>query len=248
MIHSFLLMGQSNMAGRGRLNEAKEIDKSHIRIMRNGRWQPMFRPINPDRSFSGVNLAESFAEKYAEKYGVDVGLIPCADGGTTLEQWKEGSILFENAVNLARLAQRTSRIVGILWHQGESDCPDDRYPLYREKFEAMLSAFRRETGLSDVPVIVGALGDFLPDCTSQPCGNYHHINEFLRQIADADPLVGLATAEGLGHNGDNLHFNAEALYEFGLRYFAEYERIGAPADKSDGELEDDSKRSSMEAL
>ena len=173
MIHSFLLMGQSNMAGRGRLNEAKEIDKSHIRIMRNGRWQPMFRPINPDRSFSGVNLAESFAEKYAEKYGVDVGLIPCADGGTTLEQWKEGSILFENAVNLARLAQRTSRIVGILWHQGESDCPDDRYPLYREKFEAMLSAFRRETGLSDVPVIVGALGDFL-------CKVLYHLVAYVR--------------------------------------------------------------------
>ena len=71
MIHSFLLIGQSNMAGRGRLDEAIEVDTEHIKVLRNGRWQGMFRPINPDRSFSGVNLAESFAERYAQKYGVD---------------------------------------------------------------------------------------------------------------------------------------------------------------------------------
>lgn len=79
MIHSFLMIGQSNMAGRGLLDEAETIDTAHIKILRNGRWQPMFRPINPDRPFSGVNLAESFAEQYAQTYGVDVGLIPCAD-------------------------------------------------------------------------------------------------------------------------------------------------------------------------
>ena len=49
------------------------------------------------RSFSGVSLAESFAEKYAEKYQVDVGLICCADGGTSLEQWEVGGLLFDNA-------------------------------------------------------------------------------------------------------------------------------------------------------
>ena len=59
---SFLLIGQSNMAGRGSLKEAPAIDTSHIYTLRNGRWQRMFRPINPDRHFSGTNLAESFAE------------------------------------------------------------------------------------------------------------------------------------------------------------------------------------------
>jgi hypothetical protein len=83
-MHSFLLIGQSNMAGRGYLNEAHEIDTSRIYTLRNGRWQKMFRPINPDRSFSGVSLAESFAEAYAKKHHVDVGLICCADGGTKL--------------------------------------------------------------------------------------------------------------------------------------------------------------------
>ena len=94
------------MAGRGYLEEAVEIDTTHIKALRNGRWQNMFRPINPDRSFSGVSLAE----RYAEKYKVDVGLICCADGGTHLEQWKVGGILLDNAICQARLALRTSTI------------------------------------------------------------------------------------------------------------------------------------------
>ncbi len=36
-MHLFLLIGQSNMAGRGYLKEAKEIDASRIYTLRNGR-------------------------------------------------------------------------------------------------------------------------------------------------------------------------------------------------------------------
>ncbi|MBR2878439.1 MAG: lysozyme family protein, partial [Clostridia bacterium] len=69
-MHSFLLIGQSNMAGRGMREEEVWVDTTHIKTLRNGRWQRMFRPINPDRYTAGANLAESFAEKYAEKYGI----------------------------------------------------------------------------------------------------------------------------------------------------------------------------------
>ena len=147
-MHSFLLIGQSNMAGRGYLNEAHEIDASRIYTLRNGRWTEMFRPINPDRDFSGVNLGESFAEAYAKKYNVDVGLICCADGGTSLEQWKPGDVLFDNAVHQAKLASRSSQIVGILWHQGEADCNPSLYPTYKERLEAMMAELRQQLDLS----------------------------------------------------------------------------------------------------
>ena len=138
MIHSFLLIGQSNMAGRGFFDEAVEVDKTHIKVLRNGRWQSMYRPVNCDRPFSGVCLAESFAEKYADKYGVDVGLIPCADGGTSLEQWKPGSLLFDNAVYQSKLASRTSTIAGVLWHQGEADCGVELADTYKQRFDSYL--------------------------------------------------------------------------------------------------------------
>lgn len=245
-MHSFLLIGQSNMAGRGYLKEAKEIDTSRIYTLRNGRWQKMFRPINPDRSFSGVNLAESFAERYAQKYKVDVGLICCADGGTNLNQWMPGELLFDNAVNNARLAARTSEIVGILWHQGESDCKDELYPTYQVRLETMIQALRKELNLNDVPFIVGGLGDYLQ---FYPLKNYVHINNALKNIADNNKLVGFVSAEGLTSNPDNLHFNSESLYDFGIRYFEVFEKLNKRTDsvKKD-DVKEDILRSEMELL
>ena len=86
------------MAGRGFLNEAVPVDSTRIHVLRNGRWQKMFRPVNPDRSYSGTCLAESFCEAYAKKHNVDVGIISCADGGTSLDQWKVGGLLYDHAV------------------------------------------------------------------------------------------------------------------------------------------------------
>ena len=245
MIHSFLLIGQSNMAGRGFLNEAPEIDTSRIFTLRNGRWQPMFRPINPDRSFSGTSLAESFAEAYAKKYNVDVGLICCADGGTKLNQWEKGSILFENAVNQAKLAKRTSVIKGILWHQGESDCALEFRTTYEERLKVFIKDLREATDLYDIPFIVGGLGDFL-SLYNETMKNYFYINEALQSVANADGTIGFVSAEGLDANPDNLHFSAKSLYEFGLRYFYEFEKFEKK--ESEIELENDSQRSEIEAL
>ena len=220
MIHSVLLIGQSNMAGRGRVEEAVPVDKTNISVLRNGRWRAMYRPVNPDRRTSGVCLAESFAERYVREHpGVEVGLIPCADGGSRIDQWRPGSLLFDHAVYQARLAMRTSTIVAILWHQGESDSLNDRYLVHGEKLETMLTALRKELGLEDVPVIMGGIGEFLAGYTKADHGQWVQINEVLQQLPQRLPLTGFASADGLGHNGDNLHFNAAALHEFGLRYY-----------------------------
>lgn len=222
MIESFLLIGQSNMAGRGFLEEAVPVDSTHIQMLRNGCWQPMHRPINPDRWYAGVSLAESFAECYAREHKVDVGLIPCADGGSSLEQWRVGGILFDHACYMAELAARTSKIMGILWHQGESDCSNELHPLYRDRLNDILEAFRERLKLHDVPILVGGLGDYLSNYPNPEFQNYVHINKALRDLADTNPRIGFVSAEGLFPNPDNLHFNAKSLHEFGIRYYKEF--------------------------
>ena len=215
------------MAGRGILSEVIPVDSAHIKTLRNGRWHNMFRPINPDRRFSGVSLGESFAEAYSKKHDCDVGLICCADGGTSLEQWQPGSLLFENAVNQAKLAQRTSVIVGILWHQGESDCYDHLSGTYQERFEPILHALRERLNLPDVPFLVGGLGDYLTEYSDSTRANYQIVNKALVKISEENHAVGFVSAEGLTSNPDNLHFNAKSLHEFGLRYFESYEEMAA---------------------
>lgn len=253
MIHAFLLIGQSNAAGRGYLLEAEPLDinAGKLKVLRNGRWQSMYRPVNPDRPFSGTCLAESFAKAYSDAHpDVEVGIIPCADGGTTLLQWQSGGLLFDNAVNCAKLAMRTAHLTGILWHQGEGDCAQSDYPLYYERLRNIISALRNELNAQDVPFLMGGLGDFLADCQlSKDLANYHHINDALMHIANDEKNCAFVCATGLGANPDNLHFSASALKEFGLRYYAEYQKLSGGSAHSDNETkESDHERTKMELL
>lgn len=247
-MHSILLIGQSNMAGRGFLNEAPEINTEKIYTLINGRWQAMFRPINHDRRTSGTNLAESFAESYVKKFQKDIGLICCADGGTCLDQWDKGGLLFDNAVNNAKLAMRTSTIVGVLWHQGESDCGDEKYPLYKEHFETIMNDFRNELDLFDVPFVLGGLGDYLADHEIPIFKNYLHINKALKEIAENNPYTAFVSAEGLSGNPDNMHFSAKSLYEFGHRYFDAFLKVRNKKKGFTDEIISDTKRTEIEML
>ena len=224
MIHSILIIGQSNMGGRGFKDEVEPIKNDKILVARNGRWRPMYVPVNPDRITSGINLVESFADLYAKDKDVEVGIIPCADGGSSLNQWAVGSLLFDHACYMAKLAQRTSTIAAVLWHQGESDCGDNNYPLYEERMLKILDGFRDRLGLHDVPFLLGGLGDFLTEFPGSDVfgRNYKHINEALIRIAAQRERVGFVPAVGLGSNPDKMHFSAAALREFGIRYYEEF--------------------------
>lgn len=230
MVHSFLLIGQSNAAGRGFLEEAEPLDTcgGRLKVLRNGLWVNMFRPMNPDRHTSGVCFAESFAKEYALTHPeVQVGIIPCADGGTQISQWLPREILFENAVNQAKLAMRTSVLKGILWHQGENDCFGENYALYAKRFRFVMNELRRELDCPDLPLIIGGLGDFLENFEKYPevTQNYMKINRILQELGEKYPNCAFASAEGLGANPDNLHFNADALKELGIRYYRAYEKF-----------------------
>ena len=250
MIHSFLLIGQSNMAGRGYINEVEPINNPRIKVLRNGRWQDMFVPVNPDRPFSGINLAESFCDEYSKEHDIDVGIIPCADGGTALSQWAEGSLLFDNAVYQCTLAQRTSAVAGILWHQGEGDCSDELYPLYFDKFTKLITAMRVRLGLENTPLLIGGLGDFLAQYPlSENLRNYGKVNSALQKSAQSLRNAAFVSAEGLTSNPDMLHFNAASLREFGVRYYSEFQKL----EKTSGIVlsapkETDDVRSQMEQL
>lgn len=241
------------MAGRGELEGAPALKTNggKLKVLRNGRWQTMFRPVNPDRPFSGTCLAESFAKAYSDDHpDVEVGIIPCADGGTALHQWKKGSLLFDNAVYQTRLALRTSHLVGILWHQGEGDCGETRYPHYLERITEIMTALRAELGAENVPLIVGGLGDFLKDRTESPqLVNYVYVNEALKKFAMQTPCTVFADATGLGAKSDNLHFNREALEKFGLRYYEAFKTIEDKDRVFDEKSKmDDAVRTEMELL
>jgi hypothetical protein len=128
--HLYLLIGQSNMAGRGKVE--KEDRTPHPRVLalnKQDEWVPAVDPLHFDKRSAGVGPGLAFGKALADAdKGVTIGLIPCAAGGSPITVWKKGgywkqtsSKPYDEALRRTALAQKRGVLKGILWHQGESD-------------------------------------------------------------------------------------------------------------------------------
>lgn len=218
---SFLLIGQSNMAGRGFIHEVPPIYNERIEVLCNGRWQMMTEPMNYDRPVAGVSLAASFAESWCGVYGEEkIGLIPCAEGGSSIDEWGVEDILFCHAVAEAKFAMANSELAGILWHQGESDSDSRKYKMYYEKLYRIVEGLRSELNAPDIPIIIGGLGDYLgKSAFGAGCVEYELINQELKRFAKENENCYFVTGEGLKANPDGIHINAISQRKFGIRFF-----------------------------
>jgi hypothetical protein len=211
----FVLAGQSNMAGRGAVDadSAREIP-GVLAWDRESRWGPARDPLHWDKpEIAGVGLGQNFANVLAEGKRT-IGLVPCAFGGSALWEWMPGEKHYDEAVRRTRAALAAGgRVAGVLWHQGEADAGDEtRARTYGERWLRFVNAIRKDLNTPDLPVVVGELGRFF---------RAPHVEEIKTQLACL-PLrasrVGFVPSEGLSHKGDEVHFDAASLREFGRRY------------------------------
>ncbi|WP_251866424.1 sialate O-acetylesterase [Enterococcus malodoratus] len=218
---SLLLIGQSNMAGRGYLSDVPAIYNENIEMLRNGRWQMMAEPIHFDREVAGVGPAASFAAAWAQDHPEEkLGLIPCAEGGSSIDEWGADQMLARHAIAEAKFAMETSELIGILWHQGENDSLNGKHSVYAEKLKAVFDFFRNELGLPDVPIIVGELPDFLGKSGfGLSATEFKEINREMAKVVAEEENCYLVSADNLSSNPDGIHINAESQRQFGIRYY-----------------------------
>ncbi|WP_069659773.1 sialate O-acetylesterase [Arcticibacter eurypsychrophilus] len=221
------MIGQSNMAGCRYLKDVRQIYDEQIKGLVNARWQTMTKPINFDRPTAGIGLAASFAGAWRLANACEqVGLIPCADGGSSLDDWAVGGALFENAVFQAKFAQRNSILRGILWHQGENDSFAGRSAVYYDKLSVIVDAFRAELDASNIPFIAGGIGDFLSGGRyGKYFTEYKEVNQALQKYAAETPNAYFVTSTGLTANDDGLHFDAVSQRKFGVRFFESFSEM-----------------------
>jgi len=219
----FLLIGQSNMAGRGAVGDADRTPIPGVfAFSKEKSWVPAVDPIHFDRpDRTGVGLGRSFATTLMEmKAATSVGLIPAAFGGSALHEWVPGTAHYVNAVERTKAALATAspgaRLRGILWHQGEADASDEeRAVTYRLRFAKMIAALRKDLGAENVPVIVGQLGEFVQE---KSYSQLQRVNSELATLPLHVPRSGFVSSQGLKDKGDQLHFDSPSLKEFGRRY------------------------------
>lgn len=222
---SILLVGQSNMAGRGYLDDVPVICHENAFMLRNGRWQLMTEPIHFDRPVAGVGPAGAFAALWCRDHpGEQIGLIPCAEGGSAIDEWSPEGTLFRHAVSEARFALESSELIGILWHQGESDARAGGYRTYRERLATVVRALRSELGAEGLPFVMGELPAFLGKTGfGLSAAEYGQINAEMRRFAAEEPGCYLVSAEGLTSNSDGIHIDAASQRRFGVRYYRAFE-------------------------
>jgi hypothetical protein len=92
--HLFLLVGQSNMAGRGTVEQQDKTPHPRVLMLnKEGAWVPAIDPMHFDKSAAGVGLGKTFGTLYADANpGITVGLMPCAFGGSPIDAWKPAAI------------------------------------------------------------------------------------------------------------------------------------------------------------
>lgn len=231
-LHLYLLIGQSNMAGRGDIEDQDR--KTHPRVLmfnKDGQWTPAVDPLHFDKPIAGVSLGSTFGRVMAaEDDTITIGLIPCAVGGTPLKRWQKGGDLWKQAVARAKAAMKDGKLHGILWHQGESDAGSkDTADNYGQRLAEMVADLRKELDSPEVPFVAGTLGDFLAEETKGGTPSYWKlINEQIKAIPTTVPHTAVADSKGLKPKSDKVHFDAPSLRELGRRYAAAMQRLQQP--------------------
>ena len=167
--HLFLLAGQSNMAGRGKVTDQDRVENPRVLSLgKDLKWTPAVDPIHFDKPIAGVGLGKTFGLEIVKvNPGITVGLIPCAVGGSPIKSWEPGgyhkqtnSPPYDDAISRTKTALRDGVLKGILWHQGESDSREDRSRQYEKRFRVLIERFRTEFEDPALPIVVGQLAQF----------------------------------------------------------------------------------------
>ncbi|MBI3871374.1 MAG: sialate O-acetylesterase [Verrucomicrobia bacterium] len=217
----YLLIGQSNMAGRGPLEAIDETP--HPRLLSfeaNKRWRVAVDPLHHDKANAGVGLGGWFGRSIADGGSNRVvGLIPAAVGGTPLSRWVRGGDLYLQALDQARAAMKQGRLKAILWHQGENDSGAEQdAQSYARRLAGMIQDLRQDLGAGEIPFIAGELGRFLVSDPRDDTPLAKTINDQLRSLEGRVPRYAVVSSERLTVLPDRIHFDSASLREFGQRY------------------------------
>lgn len=219
--HLYLLVGQSNMAGRGEIDSLSTPNNPRIVMLtKDNQWITAKDPLHFDKpKVVGVGPGLAFAKKllaFEEDKSVRIGLIPCAVGGTSIDMWQPGKdaydrqyFPYDDAIKRLHVAMQDGVVKGIIWHQGEADSREERAKVYIGKLQELIHRFRNEIGNPTVPFVAGELGYYRD--------NYMLINRELKKLPETVPFSAVATSERLTHKGDGTHLNSESARKLGER-------------------------------
>lgn len=218
----YLLIGQSNMAGRAEI-EGKDTDTLNnvflYTAIEGKEWEKAANPLNKYSSIRKKLSMQKMGPGYHFAKGMaksesSIGLVVNAKGGTKIEQWLPGTEFYNEAVNRTKAALKHGELRGILWHQGEANA--SKYKEYTPKIIALIEALRSDLKLPNLPVVAGQIAEDKP--------NRANFNIMLLQLPQKIENVGVAKSLRT-KTMDGSHFDAKSQKKLGKRYAKEMKKL-----------------------
>ncbi len=218
----YLLIGQSNMAGRGDIDALDQQELDNAYLFTGTDWEKASVPLNrystvrKDLNYQKMNPGYTFARKVSEETGKKIGLVVNARGGTSIDQWAKGYEgskdydLYEEAVAQLTKAKKCGVFKGILWHQGEAD--KNKSSSYMRKLKALVADLREDLG-ENTFFVAGEIGKWRSSSTN--------INKVIGSIENNIGQATYVKSDGLAPiNGDltDPHFDGYSQRVLGLSY------------------------------
>lgn len=243
----WLLAGQSNMQGVGDLIDVEQPHDLVHNLEMSDRWVVAEEPLHtlanavdrvhwpwneqkqPERyegerlrkwlanRKKGAGLGLPFATEMIRRTGVPIGLLSCAHGGTSMDQWdpalkdKGGDSLYGSMLRRVRAAG--GKVKGVLWYQGESDAGPEAVASFRAKFERFVAAVRQDFGQPDLPFYFVQIGRHLSDSN---VAEWNSVQESQRLAESSIAASGMAPAVDLALD-DGIHVGTQDLKRLGKR-------------------------------
>lgn len=230
----YLLIGQSNMAGRAPIEEEDlaSIEGAYLFDDEN-QWVPVSNvPMGVNRYSTVEEATEArtrlgpgytFARRLVEENDEPIGLVVNARGATTISQWRKddytGDVpLYAEAVRRTQEALDStpgSRLAGIIWHQGEGDNNASAAEYYLPMLAVIVENLRTDLDSQPAVFIAGEVGQWQ--------GRGSHINPLIRQVPSVIGNSAWVTSDGLtthetGSDPWGPHFDSASQRELGERY------------------------------
>lgn len=224
-IDLYLCIGQSNMAGRGRLSDGSRDSLRGAYLWTDrGCFEPAAHPMNRYSTIrkplpmQGVGPSYAFAARMTAATQRPVGLVVNARGGSSIKSWKKGCKdgYYEQALQRLRQAMSQGVLKAILWHQGESDVAmgEAYLPLLQE----LIANFRSDLNMPEMPFIVGEIAEWGP--APADAERNRAFNGVLRRLPKLTPHTACISSKGTTPliNASDPHFDAKSQILLGERY------------------------------